>query len=429
MKYTPSMRVKSLVLVMLTLLMATTIRPSEAAPQSKDLFSILGEVESMLKTVLEPKSAKQNLNFEETVMKDDGRHAINSTHFENVVRAHIVGEDTRLYSLWDEKWFTSTIWNVYLTAFQSGLKLSSFYDYSSQCISGFQAMMDSIYFLQKNITSVKSDLLNNWNSVLFNVSNIVAGPMATTVYQCYLFLDDVEDFTKTRWSGFSVFTDMYTSFLFNLLSQSLQLKTYFTNVETYSNQGNIYSFAETIAKIIRITFDFESSESSSLNSMSTIRATRALKQHSPSEYRKDSFVNQLFRGVFKAVAPAQKHKPVHMTRYQEYEGLTASAGSMVMADAWAWDDYVQFGLGTIDGALQALPTGNNGIYCNKNSTLYRNYLTTTMSYFDKNDVKNGMKNFNNMITLTDEITNTCYYFIAPYVTLNVNDFFAGDTLL
>lgn len=53
---------------------------------------------------------------------------------------------------------------------------------------------------------------------MFNVSNIVGGPFANTLYNCYLFLDDVEDYTLTRLSQFVDFTDGYTSFLFNLLS-------------------------------------------------------------------------------------------------------------------------------------------------------------------------------------------------------------------
>lgn len=222
---------------------------------------------------------------------------------------------------------------------------------------------------------------------------------------------------------------MYTSFLFNLLSQSLQLKTYSTNIETYYNQGNIYNFAETVAKIIRIIFDFESSEASSYgNQFATVKAAKLLRQHSPSEVNKNGIVNLLAKGLFKAVAPTMKLKPVQLKGFMDYEGLTNEA-PIVESDTWTWDDFVQFGLGTIDGAMGALPSGTSGLYCNRNSTLARQHLIDTMKYFEKNDVKNGMKYFNNFATLTDEISNNCYYFFAPYLTLDYSTFLNGNTLL
>lgn len=152
MKYSPPGRSKSLLFTLLAALMITSFHTVEAASQKQDLFSMLGDVEHLFKSILEPKPSNPTFNFEETVMKDD--HSKNSTRFEHFLRAHLVGEDIKIYNLWSEKYFTATIYNVYLTAFQSGLKLSSFYDYSTQCISGFQALMDSVYFLQKNYTSV-----------------------------------------------------------------------------------------------------------------------------------------------------------------------------------------------------------------------------------------------------------------------------------
>lgn len=61
--------------------------------------------------------------------------------------------------------------------------------------------MDSVYFFHTNITAASTlGLTSNWNSILFNTSNIIGGPLATTVYQCYLFFDNVETYTNTRLS-------------------------------------------------------------------------------------------------------------------------------------------------------------------------------------------------------------------------------------
>ena len=57
------------------------------------------------------------MNFEETVMKDVASK--NSTIFEEILRRTIGADttDTTQYNILTEKWFTATIYNVYLTAF------------------------------------------------------------------------------------------------------------------------------------------------------------------------------------------------------------------------------------------------------------------------------------------------------------------------
>lgn len=86
-------------------------------------------------------------------------------------------------------------------------------------------------------------------------------------------------------------------------------------------------------------------------------------------------------------------------------------------------------MGAVDGALSALPSGSSGLYCNKNSTLARTYLNTTLGYFNKNDAKNGMKNLYNMMSTFDEVSNNCYYAIQGQITVNWSNFFSGDILL
>lgn len=49
-----------------------------------------------------------------------------------------------------------------------------------------------------------------------------------------------------------------------MLSQSLQIKTYTTNLNTYQASGQIYNWAETLAKLIRSVVDFESSNGAGL---------------------------------------------------------------------------------------------------------------------------------------------------------------------
>jgi hypothetical protein len=47
---------------------------------------------------------------------------------------------------------------------------------------------------------------------------------------------------------------------------------------------------------------------------------------------------------------------------------------MYNSPIWDVNDYMEFGLGVIDGAFNALPTGSSAKYCSKNSTAARGYL-------------------------------------------------------
>jgi len=95
-------------------------------------------------------------------MKDS--YSKNSTLFEQFLRSKLVGaEDTTLYNIIYDKHFTATIYNRYLEAFRSGLQLNSLYTYSDTCISGFQAFMDSLFWLNKNGSEVNDNMYSNWS--------------------------------------------------------------------------------------------------------------------------------------------------------------------------------------------------------------------------------------------------------------------------
>lgn len=88
------------------------------------------------------------------------------------------------------------------------------------------------------------------------------------------------------------------------------------------NQGSYYTFAETVAKIIRIILDFESSDASSYAAqMPTIKAAKILKKHAPTEHHKDGFLSKLIMNVFKPLAEKSNHSPVYLKAFNEYENL------------------------------------------------------------------------------------------------------------
>lgn len=87
--------------------------------------------------------------------------------------------------------------------------------------------------------------------------------IADSFYYCYLFAKSVDKVATQRLNAFIDFTDLYTSFLFNLLSNSLAIKKIATNIKTYSDAGKYAELSGEVAKLVRIMLDFESSTASS----------------------------------------------------------------------------------------------------------------------------------------------------------------------
>lgn len=71
-----------------------------------------------------------------------------------------------------------------------------------------------------------------YEMVSFNVSQVLSKNFASTFYNCYSMLNSAYQMTGIWLNSFVDFSDVYTSFLFNLLSQSMKLKTLSASLQT-----------------------------------------------------------------------------------------------------------------------------------------------------------------------------------------------------
>lgn len=58
---------------------------------------------------------------------------------------------------------------------------------------------------------------------------------------------------------------------------------------------------------------------------------------------------------------------------------------------WIAEDYAQFFLGILDGAMGAFPDGTEPYYCSKNSTAARVAIDAAVLNFNQGEVKDGMQ--------------------------------------
>lgn len=58
----------------------------------------------------------------------------------------------------------------------------------------------------------------NWYLIAFNATNLIGTDANGAMYNCYLFMTSVIDVVNAKYASFIDTTDIYTSFLFNLLA-------------------------------------------------------------------------------------------------------------------------------------------------------------------------------------------------------------------
>ena len=124
---------------------------------------------------------------------------------------------TTNYNIYSEMPFSLTDYNQYLIAVVNGLKLTNYYDYSTDCQKYTVLFLDDLFYYHNNRSVVNAD----WNHQMYNISGIIGGNFNNMLYKCYLFKTSVDQVTTQRMNAFVDTEDIYTSFLFKLLSNSL----------------------------------------------------------------------------------------------------------------------------------------------------------------------------------------------------------------
>lgn len=84
-------------------------------------------------------------------------------------------------------------------------------------------LLDDFYFLEVNRTATSTGLA--YEGQFLFISQIVSTSFRDTYYNCFLFMKQVEEKAKTDNMKFVDDEDRFTSFLFNMLSNSFDIRS------------------------------------------------------------------------------------------------------------------------------------------------------------------------------------------------------------
>ena len=119
--------------------------------------------------------------------------------------------------------------------------------------------MDLFHEFHLNMTRRRSDdSIEDWYDPYRLIAYTIGNSFNDFWYNCFRFGYDIYDTYKEKFDNFVDFGDIYLSFIFNMLSKSVEIKEDVENMIDAFDVHDTEKFVRGLASILRNVFDFES---------------------------------------------------------------------------------------------------------------------------------------------------------------------------
>lgn len=194
----------------------------------------------------------------------------------------------------------------------------------------------------------------------------------------------------TKYENFVDFGDIYLSFIFNLLGNSLQLRKKTKDMITASDRHNDVLFFGALGSTMRMTIDF--------NSYKTVGMAQE-------QFIKDAATAFAgFRGVPSKQERLESRKLTASHRQARRPTVKTGEGY-----SWGAYDYIQAPFAFIIGALQALPNKSSGYFCSLYTSSARQYIIEGRDYMNSNQTLDGLTSLHDGFSFIDQMGPYCFY--------------------
>ena len=155
-------------------------------------------------------------------------------------------------NIYNEEYWTESVYADYVNAFWTGYNMQS-YAYATTCVDNFNLFMDN--FHRWYLTAVRQRSYTE----LWDLFFLAAGTDANeTWYNCFLFQYDLRDQYARKWGSFEDFGDIYLSFIFNMLQNSLNIRSQTENMIAAYESHDTEDFIQSLGSVLRSVLDFNS---------------------------------------------------------------------------------------------------------------------------------------------------------------------------
>lgn len=155
-------------------------------------------------------------------------------------------------NIYNDEYYTDSVYYSYVSAFWQGYNMQ-LYNYATECLEEHGNFLNSLHDWSLTSTRRRS------GTELWDLFFIVAGTSFNEAwYKCFLFWDDLSDTYLTKWEEFNDFGDVYLSFIFNMLSKSLIIKTQTESMIDSYSVHDTEVFVRSLAAVLKSVIDFDS---------------------------------------------------------------------------------------------------------------------------------------------------------------------------
>lgn len=164
-------------------------------------------------------------------------------------------------NIYNEEYFQESVYYDYLNAFWTGYNMQS-YNWATECVENFSLFMDSFY--EWHLTSTR----RKKNVELWDLFFTVAGTNANEAwYRCTLYYWEISETYRTKWKQFNDFGDVWLSFVFNMMANSINIKSQTENMIEAYDIHDTTTFVQSLGSVLRSILDFNSYTSVSAASL------------------------------------------------------------------------------------------------------------------------------------------------------------------
>ncbi len=232
----------------------------------------------------------------------------------------------------------------------------------------------------------------------YYTSEVISKDFANTFYYCYRFASSFEFVVRRRLGLFSDFSDWYSSFLFNLLSNSVTIRNIGLNIANYTNNLTLAPLAAgEFGKLIRIVSDFQSVNAESLGNKTTLIKEEIKENAKLKDRRKNNKVEDKLMYTERFTKWILDNEIMRLGAYiSPWNNLQFS-----------FQDLYNIPIGFVDGGMQAIQSNVNNYFCSRNSSNARNVLQTMAININNLQITDAVTNFYEFLKMFQFITYSC----------------------
>ena len=275
--------------------------------------------------------------------------------------------------------------------------------------------MDMFHEFHLNMTRRRSDdSIKNWYDPYRLIAYTIGNEFNDFWYNCFRFSYDIVETYREKFDNFVDFGDIYLSFIFNMLSKSIEIKE---DVESMIDAFDVHDtakFVRGLASILRNVFDFESYQvAGDYDGNYLQNPTQLLHVKQIRESTKEE------RAAKWDAKVKASHKNLKKQRAEERKVIMAEANELIEQGVhplvalqgkdyrWGAVEIVEAPFALLIGAMHALPQDSFGYKCSRNTTELRAELIKGINFSKQNEIISSAQSFYDGIKLFDEFGIFC----------------------